>query len=175
MQGKKPPPPEPFPGEPFVFKFDVLVHAVHYVDVNREKATAKGVTLRLDQVIDSPGGPRAVICYEPPDDKHFWFSYGGVGTFQGGWSTSGWAGTGSMRAVPPAKCQKLMLDAPAEGRTSVEVRMLEGEPDCPYNNAKDFEACNEKIGYRTVRGPWRFEFNVPKPARGARPERGVDD
>jgi hypothetical protein len=173
LEGKQPPP-EPFPGEPFVSKFEVPVHDVHVVDVN-QKATAKGVTLRLDRVINSPGRPRAVICYEPPDDKHYWLSYGGEGTFQGGWSTSGWAGTGSMRGIPPAKCQKLMLKAPAEGRTSFEVRMLEGEPDCPYNNAKDFEACYEKIGYRTIRGPWRFDFKVPNPAEGDRPEREADD
>jgi hypothetical protein len=80
-----------------------------------------------------------------------------------------------MRGVPPAKCQKLMLDAPAEGRTSFEVRMLEGEPDCPYNNAKDFEACYEKIGYRAIRGPWKFEFKVPNRARGDHPEREADD
>jgi hypothetical protein len=173
LEGKQPPP-EPFPGEPFVFKFEVPVHAVSVVDVN-QKATAKGVTLRLDRVINSPGRPRVVICYEPPDDKHYWFSYGGEGTFQGGWSTSGWSGTGSMRAVPPGKCQKLMLEAPAEGHTSFEVRMLEGEPDCPYNNAKDFKACYEKIGYRTIRGPWQFEFKVPNPARGDRPEREADE
>jgi hypothetical protein len=174
LQGKQPPP-EPFPGEPFVFKFDVPVHAVHVVDVN-QKATAKGVTLRLDRVINSPGRPRAVICYQPPDDKHYWFMYGGgAGVFQDGWSTSGWAGTGSMSSVPPGKCQKLMLEAPVEGRTSVEVKRLEGEPDCPYNNAKDFEACYEKIGYRTIRGPWKFEFKVPSPAGGAGPEREADD
>jgi hypothetical protein len=171
---EKQPPPEPFPGEPFVFNFDVPVHDVHVVDVN-QKATAKGVTLRLDRVLNSPGRPRVVICYEPPDDKHYWFSYGGAGTFQGGWSKSGWAGTGSMRSIPPAKCHKLMLEAPAEGRTSFEVKMLEGEPDCPYNNAKDFEACYEKIGYRTIRGPWKFEFKVPSPAGGDRPEREADD
>src|SRR5215207_608284 len=174
LQGKQPPP-EPFPGEPFVFKFDVPVHAVPVVDVN-QKATAKGVTLRLDRVINSPGKPRAVICYEPPDDEHFWFMYGGgAGVFQDGWSTSGWAGTGSMSGVPPGKCQKLMLEAPAEGHTSVEVKRLEGEPDCPYNNAKDFEECYEKIGYKTIRGPWRFEFEVPDPASGARPEQEADD
>jgi hypothetical protein len=173
LQGRQPPP-EPFPGEPFVFKFEVPVHAVSVGDVT-QKAKAKSVTLRLDRVIDSPGRPRAVICYEPPDDKHYWFSYGGEGTFQGGWSTSGWAGTGSMRGIPPAKCHKLMLKSPVEGRTSFEVRMLEGEPDCPYNNAKAFEACYEKIGYRTIRGPWRFDFKVPNPASGTRPERGADD
>jgi hypothetical protein len=161
-------PPKRFPGEPFVFSFDVPVHAVRVVDVNR-KATAKGVTLRLDRVIDSPGRPRAVVCYQPPDDEHVWFSYGGAGTFLGGWSTSGWAGTGSMRGIPPAKCQKLMLRAPAEGRTSFEVRMLEGWPRCPYKDPEAFEACYEEIGYRTIRGPWRFEFRVPIPAGGDRP------
>jgi hypothetical protein len=173
LQGKQPPP-EPFPGDPFVFTFDVPVHDVHVVDVN-QKAMAKGVTLRLDRVIDSPGRPRAVICYEPPDDKHSWLSYGGEGTFQGGWSTSGWSGTGSMRSIPPAKCQKLMLDAPAQGRTSVEVRMLEGWPDCQsFKEEAAWQACMEK-GYRTIRGPWRFEFKVQDLAGGPRPERETDD
>src|SRR5215212_7515802 len=173
LQGKQPPP-EPFPGEPFVFKFDVPVHAVHVVDVNQQ-ATAKGVTLRLDRVIDSPGRPRAVICYQPPDDKHSWLSYGGAGTFQGGWSTSGWSASGSMRSIPPAKCQKLMLDAPAEGRTSVEVRMLEGWPDCEaFKEEAAWQACMEKR-YRTIRGPWRFDFKVQESAGGARPEREADD
>jgi hypothetical protein len=174
LEGKQPPP-EPFPGEPFVFKFEVPVHAVHVVDVN-QKATAKGVTLRLDRVINSPGRPRAVICYEPPDDKHSWFMYGGgAGVFQDGWSTSGWAGTGSMSSVPPAKCQKLMLKAPAQGRTSVEVRMLEGWPDCQsFKEEAAWQECMEKR-YRTIRGPWRFDFKVHDPARGARPEREADD
>jgi hypothetical protein len=171
---EKQPPPEPFPGDPFVFKFEVPVHAVHVIDVN-QKATAKGVTLRLDRVIDSPGRPRAVICYEPPDDKHSWLSYGGAGTFQGGWSTSGWAGTGSMRSIPPAKCQKLMLKAPAEGRTSFEVRMLEGWPDCEaFKEESAWQECMEKR-YRSIRGPWKFEFKVPNPAGGAGPEREADD
>jgi hypothetical protein len=174
LQGKKPPPPKPFPGEPFVFNFDVPVHDVDYVDIN-QKATAKGVTLRLDRVINSPGRPRAVICYEPPDNKHSWLSYGGAGTFQGGWSTSGWSASGSMRSIPPAKCQKLMLDAPAEGRTSVEVRMLEGWPDCEaFKEEAAWQACMEKR-YRTIRGPWRFDFKMPNPAGGDRPEREADD
>lgn len=173
LEGKQPPP-EPFPGDPFVFKFEVPVHAVSVVDVN-QKVTAKGVTLRLDRVIDSPGRPRAVICYEPPDDKHSWLSYGGAGTLLGGWSTSGWSGTGSMRSIPPAKCQKLMLDAPAQGRTSVEVRMLEGWPDCQsFKEEAAWQACMEKR-YRTIRGPWRFDFKVQDLAGGARSERETDD
>jgi len=172
LQGKQPPP-EPFPGEPFVFKFEVPVHAVSVVDVN-QKAMAKGVTLRLDRVIDSPGRPRAVIWYEPPDDKHSWLSYGGKGTLLGGWSTSGWSATGSMRSIPPAKCQKLMLKSPAEGRTSFEVRMLEGWPDCDsIKEESAWQACMEKR-YRTIRGPWRFEFKVQDLAGGTGPERETD-
>jgi hypothetical protein len=158
--GAKWPPPEPFPGDPFVFNFDVPVHAVHVVDVNR-KAKAEGVTLRLDRVIDSPGRPQAVVCYLPPDHEHVWYINGGAGTLFNGWSTSGWVSTGTAWGNPPKKCHKLMLREPAEGRTSFEVRSLEGEPDCPYDNAKDFEECYEEIGYRTIRGPWRFEFEVP--------------
>jgi len=170
--GEKWPPPEPFPGDPFVFNFDVPVHLIHVVDVNK-KATAEGVTLRLDRVINSPGRPRAVVCYRPPDDEHVWYINGGAGTLFNGWSTSGWVSTGSAWGNPPKRCHKLMLRAPAEGRTSFEVRSLAGEPDCPYD--EDFEACYEKIGYRTIRGPWKFEFKVPNPAGGDRPELEADD
>jgi hypothetical protein len=65
-----------------------------------------------------------------------------------------------MTGVPPAKCQKLMLEAPVGGRTSVEVTMVEGQPDCPYSNAEAAIACEKKIGFRTIRGPWRFEFEA---------------
>jgi hypothetical protein len=167
--GEKWPPPEPFPGGPFVFNFDVPVHAVRVVDFNK-KVTAKGVTLRLDRVLDSPGRPRAVVCYRPPDDEHVWFINGGAGTLLGGLSTSGWVSTGSSWGNPPKKCHKLMLNVPAEGRTSFEVRTLEGFPDCPYNKPPEvIEACEKKIGYRTIRGPWRFDFRVPNPAGGDRP------
>ena len=90
------------------------MHAVHVVDVNK-KATAKGVTLGLDRVIDSPGRPRAVICYEPPDDEHYWFSYGGGG-YLPRWLEQEWLGRDRLdEGVPPGKCQKLMLEGPAEG------------------------------------------------------------
>ena len=75
---------------------------------------------------------------------------------------------------PPKRCHKLMLNAPAEGRTSFEVRSLEGYPDCPYEDPKAIEACEKKIGYRTIRGPWRFEFRVPKGAGGDGPAREAD-
>jgi hypothetical protein len=74
-----------------------------------------------------------------------------------------------MKSVPPAKCQTLQLEGPLEGRTLVEVTSLEGMPDCRAAKPEGLEACFEKIGDRTIHGPWRFEFEVPDPAGGARP------
>jgi hypothetical protein len=53
---------------------------------------------------------------------------------------------------PPAKRQKLMLEGPVDGRTLVEVTMMEGMPDCPYTKAEAAKACDEKITFRTIYG-----------------------
>jgi hypothetical protein len=155
-------PPEPFPGEPFVFEFEIPVHAVPAVEVN-EKAKAEGVTLTLERVLNSQGRPRAVVCYELPDDKHSWTLWGGEGTLEGGHNKSGWTGSGDITYNPPGKCQKIMLKAPLEGRSSLEVRVIEGYPDCPWDNVEALKACDKKVEYRRIRGPWRFEFEVPNP------------
>jgi hypothetical protein len=142
--GEKQLPGDPFPGDPFVFDFEIPVHAVSVVEVN-QKETAEGVTLTLERVINSPGRPRAVICYGPPDDEHSWTLYGGEGTLESGWSNSGW--TGSVKG-------------PVEGRSSVEVTGIEGIVDCPSGSAEAAKACWNAETKR-IQGPWRFEFDVP--------------
>jgi hypothetical protein len=165
--GEERPLPEPV-GKPFDFDFRIPVRGAPVVEVG-QKDTASGVTLTLDRVIDSPGKPEAFVCYEAPDDEHTWSISGGEGTHAvGDWGTE-------MQGVPPAKCQTLQLEDPLEGRTLVEVAMLEGTPDCRAAKAEALEACFEKIGDRTIRGPWRFEFKVPNPAGGDRPGREADD
>ncbi len=152
-EGEKRPPPEPV-GEPIVFDFEIPVRPVPVVEVN-EKDTAKGITLTLERVINSPGKPQAVICYEPPDDEHSWYLHGGKGTYLGGWGSSG-----SMTGVPPASCQNLQLESRLEGRSSVGVTMIEGMLDCPSGNAKAAQACYDRQE-KIIRGPWIFEFDVP--------------
>jgi hypothetical protein len=152
---EKPPPSEPFEGEPFVFDFEIPVRAVQVIDVG-QKDTAEGVTLTLDQVINSPGKPQAVVCYEAPDDEHSWLLHGGKGTHLGGWGSSG-----SMTGVPPAKCQTLQLEGPLEGRSSLGVATIQGFPDCPSEDPEAAEACHDRIGEKLIRGPWRFDFDVP--------------
>ncbi len=155
QMGQKRPPEQPFGGGPFVFDFEVPVRAVRVVDVGL-KATAEGVTLTLDRVIDPPGKPQAVVCYEAPDDERSWFLHGGKGTYLGGWGSGG-----SMQGVPPASCQKLELKGPMKGTSSLEVASIEGMPDCPTEDAEAVEACYARIGERYVHGPWKFEFDAP--------------
>jgi hypothetical protein len=150
-------PPEPFPGKPFVFEFEVPVHPVQVVEVG-QKETVSGVTLTLDRVINSLAVNQAVFCYEAPDDAHSWFLEGGKGTTR--LALAGWSSSGSKKSVPRAECQELLLQGPLEGHSSVEVTMIQGEPDCRSVKAEAAKACNEKIGHKTIRGPWRFEFDA---------------
>jgi hypothetical protein len=161
--GEERPPPEPV-GKPLVFDFQIPVRGAPVVEVG-EKDTASGVTLTLDRVIDSPGKSEAFVCYEAPDDEHTWSISGGEGTYAAGaWGTK-------ITGVPPAECQRLQLEGPLEGRTLVEVTSLEGLPYCRAVRAEVLEACDKKIRDRTIGGPWRFEFEVPDSAGGARPPR----
>ncbi len=156
--GEERPPSEPV-GKPFVFDFQIPVRDASVVEVD-QKETASGVTLTLDRVINSPGKPEAIVCYEAPDNEHTWAISGGEGTYAvGDWGTE-------MQSVPPAKCQTLQLEGPLQGRALVEVATLEGMPDCRAAKAETLKACDKKIGDKTIRGPWRFEFEVPDPAGG---------
>jgi hypothetical protein len=62
--------PDPIIG-PFVFDFEIPVHPVRVVELDRE-VEANGLTLTLDRVVQSPGRPQAISCFEPPDDEHMW-------------------------------------------------------------------------------------------------------
>jgi hypothetical protein len=128
-------PPEPFEGEPFIFSFGIPVHPGPVVEVN-QKDTANGVTLTLERVTDSPGRPEAVICFEPQDDVRGWFPIGkDLNSETLNWSRSG-------------HCVEMMLNDPLEGHSSVTVEQIE------FNPASDGEL---------IRGPWRFDFEVPGP------------
>lgn len=152
---QKMPAPEPFRGGPFVFDLDIPVQAVRDLEVD-QKSTAEGVTLTLDRIINSSGRPQAVVCYEAPDDERSWFLHGGKGTYLGGWGSSG-----SMKGVTSAGCQKLLLESPLNGRSSLEVATIEGMPDCRFDDPKAAEGCHNRIGEKLIHGPWRFEFEVP--------------
>ena len=93
--------------------------------------------------------------WRTPDDEDWWLVWGGKGTYEGGWGSSG-----SMKGVSSTGCQTLLLQGPLEGRSSVEVTTTEGMPDCPSGNAEVAEACYTEQKEEMIRGPWKYEFDV---------------
>ena len=132
---------------PFAFDFEIPVRPVPVVEVGREE-TAEGVTLTLERVLNSPGKPQAVVCFEPPDDDYVWRP-----------ST---APTGFQTEEPlpvdalGGNCWSLTIEDPVEGRSSVTVTELFGYP----RNAKVMQDGDEDG--KQIQGPWTFEFTAPE-------------
>ena len=133
-------------GKPFVFDFEVPVRPAPTIEVD-QKARARGTTLTLDRVVDSPVMPQAVVCFEPPDNAHQWMPllkdegfYPEVGD--------------GMRQLEDG-CWTLGMPEAIEGRTSVVVSNLEGMPKDPAPTPSG------SINPKTIRGPWTFEFAEP--------------
>ena len=141
------------PGEkpdagPFVFDFEVPVRPAPTIEVNQE-VEAKGVTLTLKRVVDSPVVPQAVVCFEPPDDEHSWTPWlKDDGVYEKVTSAPQNLGDG---------CWSLTMGRAVEGRTSVTIANLEGWPrGGPPAGTTTFNP-------KTIRGPWTFEFEAPRP------------
>jgi hypothetical protein len=157
-------PPEPV-GRPFVFDFEVPVRPAPVIKID-QKVEANGITLTLDRVVNSPGRPQAVVCFDPPDDGHRWRL--GENVRMGGplWFTYPFDGGlehGPLSAYPdgylgstPAekdRCHAVGLRPDRSGDYSFEVGQLEGWPES--------ERVNGPEDIKKIRGPWRFDFEVP--------------
>lgn len=131
---------------PFVFEFEIPVRPIPVVEVGQQVAT-QGVTLTLERVLNSPGRPQAIVCFDPPNEDYLWRP-----------ST---APTGFQREEPlPIQdlgggCWSLTLEEPVEGRSSVTVTELLGYPQTK-------QAMREDEDGKEIRGPWTFEFEVPE-------------
>ncbi len=120
----------------------------------RERALAEDVvqgafmrvTLTLERVTNSPGGPQGVFCFDPPDNEHDWFPTGGDLAFEGG------------PVAGKGHCLEMLLNVPLQGSSSVTVAEIEGIPPCASGND---EVCAGQE--RTIRAPWTFDFEVPDP------------
>lgn len=132
---------------PFFFDLEVPVRPVPVVEVN-ESVEANGITLTLERVLNSPGRPQAVICFEPPDEDHEWLP----------WVKH--TGFASDEPITPRRlgngCWSVTLGDRAEGRTSVTVTDLMGAPLTD-------EASKEDEDGTEIVGPWKFDFTVPEP------------
>ena len=131
---------------PYDFDFEVPVRPGTVVEVGQEE-TAGGVTMTLERVLNSPGKPQAVVCFEPPDDDYEWRPSTAPTGFQ------------TEEPLPVDRveggCWSLTLEDPVEGRSSVTVTQLFG-----HSHAAEAPRGEEE---KRVRGPWTFEFEAPAP------------
>jgi hypothetical protein len=132
---------------PYEFDFEVPVRPVAVVEVGQEE-TVEGITMTLERVLNSPGKPQAVVCFEPPDDGHLWRPSTAPTGFQ----------TEEPLPVERAEgdCWALTLEDPVEGRSSVKVTELFGYPRAEKAMQGDEDG-------RRIQGPWTFEFEAPAP------------
>ena len=136
------------PGEkpaagPFVFNFEIPVHPVPVVEVGQE-VEAKGITLTLERVVNSPSRPQAIVCVDAPDGQHLWTPW----LERNGLPVD--AATAPRRLEDG--CWSLTMGDPVEGRSSVTVAYIHGIP----RSASDPDEDGKEI-----RGPWTFEFEAP--------------
>ncbi|MGI8909234.1 MAG: DUF4179 domain-containing protein [Rubrobacteraceae bacterium] len=131
---------------PFSFDFEVPVRPVPVVEVNQKK-TVEGITLTLERVLNSPGRPQGIVCFDSPNDDYLWRP-----------ST---APTGFQVEEPlpvhdlEGDCWSLTLEDTVEGRSSVKVTEIWGPP-------RTEEAAKEDEDGKEIRGPWTFEFEAPE-------------
>ena len=131
---------------PFGFDFELPVRPVPVVEVG-QKATVGGITLTLKRVLNSPGKPQAVVCFEPPNDDYEWRPSTAPTGFQ----------TEEPLPVDPLKgdCWSVTIEDPVEGRSSVKVTEIFGYP-------RTEQAKREYEGAKQIEGPWTFEFTAPE-------------
>lgn len=162
--GEKEVPPKPV-GEPFVFDFQIPVRPAPIIEIG-QKVEAGGLTLTLDRVVNSPGRPQAIVCFAPPDTEHrwglgedvrmggrFWFTYPFDGGLEHG-PISAYP-DGHLGSTPAEKnrCHAVGLRPDRSGSYSIEVGAIEGWPrEGRVNGPEDI---------KKIRGPWRFNFDVP--------------
>ena len=131
---------------PFVFDFELPVRPAPTVELD-QKVEANGVEITLDRVVNSPARPQAVICIEPPDEKHEWYPM--------------------VEAVPADRegiesqplgnnCWSAPLYDRTEGRSSITVTYLDGIP------TQEMPSGPQGMQPKMLQGPWKFDFEVPK-------------
>ena len=139
---------EPAAG-PFVFEFEIPVRPVPVVEVNQD-VEAKGITLTLERVLNSPGRPQAVVCVEPPEDEDVFPPYYTPWLERDGVPVD----TAPAPRRLEGNCWSLTLGDPVEGHSSVTVAYLEYGEGIPGEDPRY---------YRKLSGPWTFEFEAPDP------------
>ena len=137
--------PDEMPVGPFDFSFEVPVRPAPTIDLD-QKVESNGVTATLDQVVNSPARPQAVVCFRPLEEGYEWMPFVKTEPASREPITPQPLGDGCWSAP--------LYDLKEESRSSITVTEVMGI------SAED--APDSPRGMRTVPGPWTFDFEMPR-------------
>ena len=135
-------------GRPFFLDFEVPVREAPAIEVD-QTVESGGVPITLTEVVNSPAGTRAYLCFDPPEGKYDW-PLVKTGLFGRGRLADApvyHTGDGALReGCASYKFDDTLYDKP--GRHSLTITEL--------------HAGDQDVG-GSVQGPWKFHFEVPEP------------
>lgn len=136
---------------PFVFEFEVDVHAVPTLLVGQRVET-RGLSLLLERVENSPVRTRVFIHFDPPDDAHDWMPVVRTG------SLSRFIGEGRLAENPVTRdtCSTFTFDESLYNRPGSYPLTVTEILGVPYVRERP----------RKITGPWNFRFRITRSQQG---------
>ncbi|CAA9514191.1 MAG: hypothetical protein AVDCRST_MAG12-3391 [uncultured Rubrobacteraceae bacterium] len=135
-------------GRPFLLDFEVPVREAPTIEVD-QTVESGGVPITLTEVVNSPAGTRAYLCFDPPEGRYDWplVKTGLFGRGRLADAPVHHTGGGALReGCATYKFDDTLYDKP--GMHSLTITEL--------------HAGDQDVG-GSVQGPWRFRFEVPEP------------
>ncbi len=138
-------------GRPFYLDFKVPVRKAPAIEVN-QTAESGGVPITLTEVVNSPAGTRAYLCFEPPERRYDW-PLVKTRLFE----------QARMADVPVYHTE----DGGGASRDGCATyrfdESLYSDPGWHSLTITELHAGDPKPPYEPIEGPWRFRFEVPEP------------
>ena len=138
---------------PFVFDLEARVRPAPTIEVNRT-VERNGVPITLTRVVNSPVKTHAFLCFDPPEGEYDWpaVKTGFLGL-----------GGGHLADVPVNHPDDDVGGAAQEGCATYNFgKTLYDKPGTHSLTVTELHADDPEVR-GSVKGPWRFRFEVPKP------------
>lgn len=133
---------------PFIFEFEVDVNVVYTLEVG-QRVEAKGISLLLDRVENSPVRTRVFLYFDPPDGEHDWMPVVRTGALG---RLVGQGRLAEIRAAEDTGCSTFTFEEPLYNRPGNYALTVTEILGVPYIREKP----------RRIFGPWNFRFRVPR-------------
>lgn len=136
---------------PFVFDLEVPVEPAPTIQVD-QTGERNGVPITLTRVVNSPVGTYAFLCFDPPEGRYDWPAV-----------KTGFLGLGGGHLADVPVYHEGAAAAAEEGCATYNFgETLYDKPGTHSLTITELHAGDPEVR-GSVKGPWRFRFEVPKP------------